>query len=65
MPDIRVEDHGTIARFTPLSDSGREFLQTEVSSEGWQWFGGGLCVDHRYAGDLMTACLENGLEVSA
>jgi len=64
MADIRVENHGTIARFVPLTENGREFLTSEVQSEGWQWFGNGLCIEPRYADGLIAACEENGLEVS-
>lgn len=61
--DIRVEDHGTIATFTPVSDAGQDFLVNEVESEGWQWFGRALCVDHRMAGILATAAVAHGLAV--
>jgi hypothetical protein len=63
MTDITIENHGSIARFVPLTEEGREFLTSEVSAEPWQWFGNGLCVEWRYAEGLAEAAQDSGLTV--
>lgn len=63
MADIVVSNHGSIFVFEPHSDAARQWLDEEVESEGWQWFGESLCVSHGYALDLAQAALDAGLEV--
>ncbi len=65
MPDIQVINHGSVVAFIGQTEEGREFLENDVQSEGWQWMGPQLCVDHRYAGVLIEGIQENGLTVGA
>lgn len=64
MIDIRVENHGTICLFIPLTPAARTFLDECVQSEPWQWLGFNLAVEPRYALDLANGAIEHGLEVS-
>ena len=64
MPDFEIRNEGTVFTVTPLTLAGREWLDANVESEGWQWLGRSLVVDHRYAGGLVEAILESGLEVA-
>lgn len=41
MPDIIVENHGTIALLRSLSEAGDDFLRNNCESEPWQWLGSG------------------------
>jgi len=61
--DIEVINCGTIFQFVPLTPAGDAFLHNEVSSEPWQWLGGSLNVDHRYAEGLANAAVHEGLEL--
>jgi hypothetical protein len=62
-PDIQVENHGSIIMFRPMTDEATDWLNEHVESEGWQWFGGALAVEPRYAGDLADGARADGLEV--
>jgi hypothetical protein len=53
MPDFHIADHGSIITIAPVSEAARDWIDENVASEPWQWLGGALCVDHRYAGNLI------------
>lgn len=59
--DVTVQCDGSVYLFGWNSESGREFLQTDVQTEPWQWLGCYLVVDHRNAAGLAAAILQNGL----
>lgn len=60
-PHVTVEDHGTIIGITPLTQEAREWLSKNAVTEPWQWLGGTLMVDRRFAGALLDG-LEEALE---
>ena len=53
MTDFHIADHGSIVTIRPVSEAAREWLDENVDAEPWQWLGGALCVDHRFARDLV------------
>jgi len=61
--DVVVENHGSLFAFTPVTAEARDWFSENVASEGWQWLGPSLCVDHRYAPDLVAGLVAAGLEV--
>lgn len=61
--DIEVENGGSLFLFRPLTDAGREWLNENTETEPYQWFGGALAVEHRYAQDLAQGALNDGLRV--
>lgn len=61
--DVSVENHGSIFVFQPRSERGRTWIDEHVEAEDWQWWGGGLVVEPRYARDLADGMLGDGLEV--
>lgn len=61
--DVEVDNCGSIWRFTPMTSEARDWIDENVASEGWQWLGGSLCVEHRYGPDLVQGMLDNGLAV--
>lgn len=63
MPDFLVADHGSIIAIVPLTTAASKWLDANVAAEPWQWLGGALCVDHRYAGDLTDAIAADGLDL--
>jgi len=62
--DIRADADGSIVVMTPLTEDGRVWMKMKVDSEPWQWYAGGLCVEHRFAADLVTYARQDGLTVS-
>ena len=64
MPDVTVTDHGTIVAFTFNSDAAKQFADEQIQAESWQYFYfDTLCVDARYAEDLVTGMQNDGLTV--
>jgi len=61
--DVAVGGGGSIFTFTPLTPMAEEWIAENVQAESWQWLGAGLCVEHRYAGDLAEGMQAAGLVV--
>ena len=64
MSDFSISDHGTVISIRPLNDVARQWLDENVVSEPWQWVQGALCVEARFARDLLREIEEAGFEVS-
>jgi hypothetical protein len=62
--DFRIEDHGSIVVVQPLTPQAGEWIEENVPTEPWQWLGGGLCVEHRYAEPLIEGIVEDGLSLA-
>ena len=54
---VRVEDHGTILLFRPLSDAARSWLEERTNAS---WFGGALACERRFAASLAEGLLVDG-----
>jgi len=63
MTDVHVYNQGTVIGFMPMSEAANEWFADNVQAENWQWLGGMLAVDHRYASDLIEGIKEAGLEI--
>lgn len=61
--DVKVVNHVNIFVFVPLTRKGGTTLRSIVQAEEWQWTGGSLAVDHRYALDLAQGLIDEGLRV--
>lgn len=61
--DIQIENHSSLFLFRVLTDTARAWVKENVNLEGWQLFGNGFAVEHRYAHDLAEGMLEAGLNV--
>lgn len=61
--DVVVENHGTIFLFRPLSDFARDWIEENVSREGFHPDWPTLVVEHRYIGDLVHGAIADGLVV--
>lgn len=59
--DLSVQNEGTIFLLTPISDAGREWIAEKLCTEDALWFGGALCVEHRFIADIVTGAQEDGL----
>jgi hypothetical protein len=62
--DIETYDEGTLTGFEPVTEAAQEWFDENVQSEGWQWLGGILWVDHRFANALIEGAAGDGLEVA-
>ena len=61
--DVIIENHGSIFLFRPRTGYAADWLRENVASEGWQWFGGALAVEPRYAGQLVCGIEDAGFSV--
>ena len=64
MSEFSISDHGTVISIRPLNDVARQWLDENVVSEPWQWVQGALCVEARFARDLIIEIEQAGLTVS-
>ena len=64
MSDFQIADHGTVISVRPLNEAARQWLQENVVSEPWQWVEGALCVEPRFARDLIVEIEQAGFTVS-
>ena len=64
MSNFQIADHGTVISIRPLNDAARQWLDENVVSEPWQWVQGALCVEARFARDLIIEIEQAGLTVS-
>jgi len=53
-PDLLVRNEGTVFVFCPLTERARAWIDENVQTEAWQWFGSALVVEHRYAWGLAS-----------
>ena len=60
-PQVEITDHGSVVTFTPLTQEAKDWFAENVASEGWQWLGPALGVDHRFATDLTSGLEDAGL----
>jgi hypothetical protein len=60
-PDVLVNNAGTLFTFCPLTARAKEWIAENVQSEGYQWLGATLCVEHRYAWGLAQGMKDAGL----
>ena len=62
-PDVRVENHGTIATITALTEAAREWVAENIECEPWQMFAGSVCAEPRYVQAIIDGMEADGLEV--
>ena len=46
----------------PATKKAKKWLTENTNAESWQWFGFGLCVDHRCAPNLIQGIEEAGFK---
>jgi len=64
MSDFSISDQGSIFLIQPLNDAARHWLDENVVSEPWQWVQGALCIEARFARDLLREIEDAGFEIS-
>jgi len=60
IPDVLVNNVGTLYTFCPLTRQPKEWIDEHVENDA-QWFGHALIVEHRYAWGLAQGMKDNGL----
>ena len=64
MSDFSISAQGSIFSIRPLNKAARQWLDENVVSEPWQWVQGALCVEARFARDLVIEIADAGFEIS-
>ena len=64
MTDFQITDQGSIFFIRPLNEAARQWLDENVVSEPWQWVEGALCVEARFARDLIIEIEQAGFKIS-
>ena len=64
MSDFQIADHETVISIRPLNDAARQWLDENVVSEPWQWVQGALCIDARFARELVAEITDAGFEIT-
>ena len=59
--DFEVIDEGSVVGIAPVSEAARDWIDEKVHSESWQWMGGTLWIDHRYADPIIAGMIDDGL----
>jgi len=62
MLDVRIENHGSLMIFQPLTDYASAWID-EYVGPGANWYAGGLVVEPRYGEDLAQEMRDSGLAV--
>ena len=65
MSDFQITDQGSIFLIRPLNEAARQWLDENVVSEPWQWVQGALCVDARFARELVAEITDAGFEITS
>lgn len=63
--DVEITHHGSICLFRPVSTEARDFFDDRLSGGEYQWFGGALAVEPRYADNIAIALATEGFVVDA
>jgi hypothetical protein len=65
MPDITVENHGSIWMLRPTSRAGKRWIRENLApvAESWQWLNEALVVEPRFVPDIVCGAQADGLEV--
>ena len=63
LADVLVWNRGSVWLFNPQSGRAQDWVQEHVITEPWQWFGGQLAVERRFAPNLIEAMRRHGLIV--
>lgn len=60
-PDVLVRSEGTVFVFCALTPAAKLWVDENVQSEPWQWFGNALVVEQRFAWGLGQGMKDAGL----
>jgi len=61
--DVLIENHGSIAMFTPMTPAAHEWVDDNVEVESWQKMGPSIACEPRCLDNLVEGMREAGLVV--
>lgn len=61
--DVVVNDLGSIVGFMPVSEEAKTWFEDNIEAESWQWLGGYLNVEARFADDLIEGIEATGMKL--
>jgi len=64
MSDFSISDQGSIFLIRSLNPAARQWLDENVVSEPWQWIQGALCLETRFARDLIIEIEQAGFQIT-
>lgn len=62
MPDLEVQNEGSIFLLRPVSDLGWEWVNEHIADDAMT-FGNAIVVEHRYIGSIVDGAVADGLNV--
>lgn len=63
MSDFLVQDEGSIVLVRPVTQAAQTWVAAHIPEDA-TWFGGAVVVEHRYAFDVLSGIVADGLAVS-
>ena len=61
--DIQITRSGNIFLVQPVTQEAKDWIEKNVQTEDWQWFGTALCVDQHYIESLLRGMQDDGLVI--
>ena len=61
--DVLIENHGSVAMFTPMTPDAHRWVEEHVEIEPWQRLGCSVACEPRYLDHLIEGMQEDGLIV--
>ena len=61
--DVLIENHGSVALFTPITPEAHQWVEENVHVESWQWLGCSIACEPRCLEQLVEGMQEDGLVV--
>jgi len=61
--DVLIENHGSVALFTPVAAEAHHWVEEHVHVEPWQWLDCSIACEPRCLGQLVEGMQEDGLVV--
>ena len=62
MPDLTVENHGSIFILRPETDAGTNWCKEHLPDD-CPTLGNQYCIEHRYIGNVVRVAINDGLAV--
>lgn len=61
--DVLIENHGSVALFTPITPEAHHWVEENVEIEPWQRMGRSIACEPRCLGPLVEGMRDDGLVV--
>lgn len=61
--DVTVSNQGSLIMLSIITPEAKAWVEENVQTETWQWLGNNLCVEPRYADNVIDGMQADGLSV--